>query len=170
MFGSSKKKENVIALGAAAPAAAPGPDPSDGAAGGMAAFRRILDCLPVNLMTVEPKDLTIGYVNRAGLDSLRTLEHLLPCKAADLQGQHVEIFYPSPEHRGRLLAEPGSLPHEDRIRLGDRTLALRISAVTDDHGAWLGPVLTWSVLTDRVAVAETFEAGVKGVVETVSAS
>ena len=126
--------------------------------------------MPINVLMADPEDFTIQYANQTSIDTLKTLEHLLPCKADDLVGQCIDIFHKHPEHQRKLLADPGNLPHNAKIKLGDETLALKVSAIMDDKGTYLGPMVTWSVITAQVAMADKFEADVKGVVETVSSA
>lgn len=126
--------------------------------------------MPINVLMADPTDFTINYANKTSIDTLRTLEHLLPCKADELVGQCIDIFHKHPEHQRNLLSNPDNLPHNAKIKLGDDTLDLRVSAIMDDQGTYLGPMVTWSIITAQVAMADKFEADVKGVVETVSAA
>lgn len=126
--------------------------------------------MPINVMMADPKDFTITYANKTSIDTLKTVEHLLPCKANDLIGQCIDIFHKHPEHQRKLLGDPNNLPHNANIKLGDETLALRVSAITDKDGTYLGPMVTWSIVTAQVAMADKFESDVKTVVETVSSA
>lgn len=126
--------------------------------------------MPINVLMADPIEFTINYANKTSIDTLRTLEHLLPCKADELLGQCIDIFHKHPEHQRQLLADPKNLPHQAKIRLGEETLDLRVSAIMGDDGAYLGPMVSWSVVTAQVAMADRFEADVKSVVEMVSSA
>ena len=126
--------------------------------------------MPINVLMADPHDFTINYANKTSIDTLRTLEHLLPCKADALVGQCIDIFHKHPDHQRRLLGDPKNLPHSAKIKLGDETLDLRVSAIMDESGTYLGPMVSWSVVTAQVAMADKFEAEVKSVVETVSSA
>jgi methyl-accepting chemotaxis protein len=121
----------------------------------------MIDELPINVMTCEKHDLKINYANRASLETLRRIEKHLPIKADDLVGTSIDIFHKHPEHQRAMLADPKNLPHSAKIRVGPETLQLRVSAAHDSHGAYLGPILTWSVITKSIEVA----AGVTEVVD-----
>ncbi|MDH5749889.1 MAG: methyl-accepting chemotaxis protein [Rhodospirillales bacterium] len=131
---------------------------------------QMLDQMPINVMYLEPENFTITYVNETSIKTLRTLEHLLPCKADNLVGQCVDIFHKNPSHQRNILADPKNLPHNAKIKLGDETLDLRVSAVRDKGGEYIGAMLSWSVITAQVRMADNFESNIKSVVETVSSA
>jgi methyl-accepting chemotaxis protein len=133
-------------------------------------LKTMVDEMPINVIMADPVDFTINYINKTSLNTLKPLEHLLPCKAADLKGQCIDIFHKNPEHQRRLLADPVNLPHQAKIKLGDETLDLRVSAIRDGKGAYLGPMVSWAVVTQQVKMADDFETNVKSVVDSVSAA
>jgi diguanylate cyclase (GGDEF)-like protein len=110
----------------------------------------MIDDMPVAVMTVEPDTLCINYANATSRTLIRSIEHLLPVKAENLIGTCIDIFHRHPEHQRRILASPGNLPHNARISLGSEILDLKISAINDNNGRYLGPMLTWAVVTKEV--------------------
>ncbi|MGE0743718.1 MAG: methyl-accepting chemotaxis protein [Rhodospirillales bacterium] len=130
---------------------------------------RMLDDMPMAVMTVDPDTFAISYLNRASLEMLCSIEHLLPVKHNEVLGKSIDIFHRHPEHQRRLLSDPDNLPHHARIKLGSETLELKVSAIRAADGRYLGPMLTWNIITKQVALAETFEQHVRGVVDTISA-
>ena len=70
----------------------------------------------------------------------------------------------------RLLADPANLPHSAKIKLGDETLDLKVSAIHDKGGNYIGAMLNWAVITRQVALADDFEGNIKAIVQTVSSS
>lgn len=130
----------------------------------------MLDEMPINIMTADPKDFRINYVNKTSLETLRKIEHLLPCTAAELKDQCIDIFHKHPEHQRKLLANPDNLPHQAKIKLGEETLDLRVSAIRDGKGNYLGPMVSWAVVTGQVKLADDFEINIKSVVDSVAAS
>ena len=131
---------------------------------------QMLDNMPINIMTIDPTDLTINYVNQTSIDTLRPFQSLLPCKVDELMGQCIDIFHANPAHQRNILADPSNLPHSAKIKLADETLDLRVSAINNKDGKYIGAMLSWSVVTAQVALADNFEANVKGIVESVSSS
>ncbi len=130
----------------------------------------MLDQMPINVMLADKDSLQITYLNKTSSDTLRSLQALLPIPVDAVKGSCIDIFHKNPAHQRSVLADPANLPHNAKIQLGDETLDLRVSAVTDDRGAYLGPMVTWSVATDRVRLANDFEANIGGVVDTVSSA
>lgn len=129
-------------------------------------YRKMLDALPINVMMCEPTDFTVTYASKTSIETLRTLEHLLPIKAEDLVGSSIDVFHKNPQHQRRILSDPSRLPWNAKIALGDERLDLKVSALHGDDGSYLGPVLSWSVITDQIRMATR----VKEVVELVSSA
>ncbi|KVG21896.1 histidine kinase [Burkholderia ubonensis] len=115
---------------------------------------QMIDDMPVAVMTADPETFRINYLNATSLNLLRSIEHLLPIRADDALGAPIDVFHPHPQHQRRLLADPANLPHRTRVRLGPEVLDLQVSAVRDAEGHYIGPMLSWSIVT-RQAEAET---------------
>ncbi|MDP6706713.1 MAG: methyl-accepting chemotaxis protein [Alphaproteobacteria bacterium] len=127
---------------------------------------QMLDRMPINVMLADKDTLEITYLNKTSIETLGPLRHLLPCPPEELEGKCIDIFHKHPEHQRRLLGDPSNLPHRAQIKLGDETLDLAVSALLDEAGTYVGPLLTWSVVTRNVTMANN----VTGVVEAVSAA
>jgi len=110
---------------------------------------RMIDDMPVAVMTVEPDTLKINYANETSKALIRQIEHLLPIRADDLIGTSIDVFHKHPQHQRRILADPANLPHNARITLGTEVLDLKVSAITGSDGAFLGPMLTWALVTKQ---------------------
>ena len=134
---------------------------------------QMLEQLPLGVMTADPRDeFRITYMNEASRQGLRPLEHLLPCPVDDLPGQSIDLFHPPAQRQPirDILASPERLPHAAKIRLGDEVLSLRITAIRDAGGAYVGPMLNWSLVTAQSRLAADFEAEVGAVVDAVARS
>ncbi|MEK9678606.1 MAG: methyl-accepting chemotaxis protein, partial [Rhodospirillaceae bacterium] len=131
-----------------------------------ARLAQMVEELPINVMTADLEDFKINYANKATIDTIRTIEDKLPINADELVGTCIDIFHKNPAHQCQMLADPSNLPHQTNISLGEENLDLEVTAITDKDGAYLGPMLSWSVVTTRVTMANN----VKGVVDSVSAS
>ena len=131
---------------------------------------QMLDQMPINVMFLEPENFTITYVNKTSYDTLRPLESLLPCKVDDLVGQCVDIFHKNPGHQRGILVDPKNLPHNAKIPLGNETLDLRVNAINSKEGKYIGAMLSWSVITRQVKMADDFESNIGAVVGSVSAA
>ena len=107
----------------------------------------IVENTSVRLIQADP-DLKITYMNPASEQSLRQLQHLLPCPVGELIGKRIDILGEHP--RWQSLANPATLPAHERVALGSETLDLNISALRDSKGGYVGPLVTWDVITDRI--------------------
>ncbi len=117
-------------------------------------MRRMLDDLPLAVMTVDVKTFLITYVNETSRALVRRIEHLLPIKADSLIGSSIDLFHRHPEHQRRILSDPANLPHSVRITLGSEVLELKVTAVTAEDGSYIGPMLTWAIVTKEVAAEQ----------------
>ncbi|MFC3070601.1 PAS domain S-box protein [Phenylobacterium soli] len=111
---------------------------------------RVVDAAPFNVMVCDPNDLTINYLNKRTIETLRGLQHLLPVPADKLLGQCIDVFHKNPAHQRRLLADPNNLPHRAIIKLGDEALDLRVQALRDGQNRYNAAMLTWTVVTDQL--------------------
>jgi methyl-accepting chemotaxis protein len=126
----------------------------------------MVDQMPVNVMTLDPQGLKINYANQTSKDTLKRLEQHLSFKADDVIGQGVDIFQKNGEQENKLPVDQQNLPYEGNIKLGNESLNLKVDAITDDKGTYIGPMLSWQVLTEQVDMATR----VREIVESVAAS
>lgn len=128
---------------------------------------QMIDKMPINVMTCDPESFEINYVNQTSVDTLTPLEGHLPIKATEMLGSSIDIFHKNPAHQRALLSDPKNLPWRANIRLGPEVLRLDISKIEDDAGNYQGPMLTWSVISDQIAVAEQVS-GVVNAMDTIA--
>lgn len=110
------------------------------------------------------KDWKIQYLNAESKDLLKKLETNLPVSSDNVIGQSLDIFHKNPDQMRRIVSDPKNLPHDTLIQLGDETVHVIVSAVYDQNHDYLGPMVTWDVVTDKLA-AEAQMARVAGMVE-----
>lgn len=127
---------------------------------------QMIDKMPLNVMTCDPSNWSINYANQTSINTIRALEQYLPIKADQLLGSSIDVFHKNPSHQHRLLSDPANLPHVANIKLGPETLRLDVSAMVDDSGVYLGPMVTWSVVTEATRMAES----VTSLVETITST
>jgi methyl-accepting chemotaxis protein len=132
---------------------------------------QMVEQLPTAVMSADPLDgFRITYMNTETKRLLGSIRHLLPCSPEEMLGQTIDIFHKRPAHQHAMLADPSRLPHTARINLGEEVLELRISAIRDAAGAYSAAMLTWTVATEQVRLANTFETEVGAVVAAVAES
>ena len=115
-----------------------------------AQLRQMIDSAPINVMFCD-LDLTIQYANVTSIETLRKLEKYLPITADQLVGSSIDVFHKNPAHQRRLLADPKNLPHRTQISVGPETLSLFVTAIRDGAGRYIGPMLTWEIITQKLA-------------------
>ncbi|MFP5502670.1 MAG: methyl-accepting chemotaxis protein [Candidatus Sericytochromatia bacterium] len=120
----------------------------------------MLQSAPINVMMAD-LDCTITYVNPASLKTLKAIEHLLPVKAEAVKGQSIDLFHRHPQRQRQLLADPKNLPHRAVFKLGPETMELTASAIYGRHGEYLGPMVSWNIITDRVQLLDAIQTGFK---------
>jgi methyl-accepting chemotaxis protein len=113
----------------------------------------VVENAPVNIMVAD-RDLKIAYINPASRTTLGTIEHLLPVKARDVVGQSVDIFHKNPAVQRKILSDPKNLPHRAQFKLGNETLDLLACAIIDKDGQYIGPMVTWEIITQRLATEQ----------------
>ncbi len=97
----------------------------------------------INIVFADP-GLVVQYANPA----FRTMaERLLPAMSGTIVGSSLEHL---PGHEKAVLTNPASLPHQRRIEVGADTVDLTAVAIRDRQGTFIGPMITWDVVTERV--------------------
>jgi hypothetical protein len=114
------------------------------------AVRQMVEDMPINVMICDLKDFQITYANKATLESVKQLEHILDIKAGDLVGTCIDVFHKDPSHQRKLLSDPRNLPHQAQIEVGGEILDLLVTAVNDRNGNYIFPMVTWSIITQKV--------------------
>ncbi len=116
---------------------------------------QMIDNMPINVMTCDPATFEIDYLNETSRRTLKTIETHLPVRADKVLGSSIDVFHKRPTHQRELLADPSRLPINAKISVGPETLHLKVSAIRDGNGAYLGPMVTWSLITANVRLAES---------------
>jgi methyl-accepting chemotaxis protein len=122
----------------------------------LARIQSMMENAPVNAMLAD-LDLKLVYINRKSRETLAKLEKFLPKPVDQLIGQSIDIFHKHPEHQRKMLADDRHLPHRAKIHVGDQILELLISGIYDHKRTYLGPMVTWDIITEKVALAKTLE-------------
>jgi methyl-accepting chemotaxis protein len=145
----------------------------------MAKTESLMNQMPINVMYADT-DLNMQYMNPESSKTLKTLEQYLPVKVADMIGTSIDGFHKNPAHQRKILADPKNLPHRAQIQVGPDVLDLLVSPLFDNKQNYLGPMVAWEVITEKLAAdkrekeqAERMKevmTQVTGVVQTLGAS
>lgn len=112
------------------------------------------DNIPLNIMMADPEEFTINYINGTSRNTLKTIEHLLPISAEEVEGVCIDVFHKDPSHQRNILKDPNNLPYNSKINLGEETLQLDVAAILDKTGYYIGPMVCWSVITAQENLAK----------------
>ncbi|MBL8609312.1 MAG: hypothetical protein JNL38_18425 [Myxococcales bacterium] len=113
-------------------------------------LRQMIEGAPINVMLCD-KDFVIRYANSTSKKTLAGLAQYLPIPLDALVGSSIDVFHKNPSHQRRMLSDPKNLPHKAEIRLGPETLSLMVTPIFDLSNNYMGPMLTWEVITEQVA-------------------
>jgi methyl-accepting chemotaxis protein len=114
-----------------------------------AKVQSMMEQAPINVMFAGT-DFKISYVNPASIKTLKSIEQLLPVKADQILGQSIDIFHKNPSHQRKMLGDPNNLPHRASIQVGPETLDLLVSPIYDQNRQYLGSMVTWEVITQKL--------------------
>jgi methyl-accepting chemotaxis protein len=115
----------------------------------MARTQQMVDKSPVNTLMATPEGI-MTYMNENSLTTLKTLQQFLPAPADRLVGESIDWFHKNPAHQRNIISDPKNLPYKAIIDVGPEKLDLLVSAVSDNNGNYLGPMVNWSVATTKL--------------------
>ncbi|MDX2113207.1 MAG: methyl-accepting chemotaxis protein [Alphaproteobacteria bacterium] len=124
-------------------------------------LKQMVQDMPVNVMTVDVKnDFKINYMNNTSMNTLNKLHQYLPVRPEDMMGKSFDMFHKNPDHQRRLVGDPKNLPHRARIKIGTETMDLLVSAIKNANDEYVGAMLTWSIVSHQVKLADDFKGSV----------
>jgi methyl-accepting chemotaxis protein len=149
----------------------------------LASTQSIVENAPTNIMLAD-RDLKITYINPASHGFLRKIERHLPVRADSVLGSSIDIFHKNPAYQRKLLSDPKNLPVHTNINIGPEIADLLVTAIYDQNKNYLGPMVTWELVTEKVQgeraikeaaererqTAEGLRLKVEGVLEVVNAA
>ncbi len=114
----------------------------------------MIESCPTHIICGDP-DLTMQYVNPAGRASMERLGRALPLTPDGVAGQSMMVLLGDDPGLKRRLLDPKNLPHRERRDFGGETLDLTVSATHDHQRNYIGPMLTWEVVTEALTAERT---------------
>jgi methyl-accepting chemotaxis protein len=112
----------------------------------------MMDNMPINVMMADINDFTITYLNPESLKTLKKIEQYLPVPVDGMKGLCIDALHKNPSHQRKILSDPKNLPHQAQIQLGPEILDLLVSAIYDANNTYLGPMVSWSIITQKLAL------------------
>jgi len=115
-------------------------------------IKQMVDNAPINMMYAD-LDLKMRYMNPKAEQTLKRLEAYLPIKVHQMIGQSIDLFHKAPEHQRRILGDSRNLPRTTMIHVGPEIFELNINPMLDQNGKYIGPMIAWEVVTERLEIA-----------------
>ena len=119
-------------------------------------LRTMVENVPVNILCADKRG-TITYMNQRSADTLRSIRRLLPIEVDQVVGASMDVFHKNPRVQRDLIATDRQLPHRARFQLGEHWLDLQAHPMYDANGSYMGPMVTWSLVTDQVKQEQELE-------------
>ena len=113
----------------------------------------IVESNPANMMYADA-GMILRYVNPASVETLGKLREHVPVPIEKMIGQSIDVFHKNPNMIRKILSDPRNLPHKGLVQLGPEKLALVVVPIYDHERNYLGPMLSWEIVTERVATEQ----------------
>ncbi len=114
-----------------------------------ALMKAMLENAPINVMYAD-HDFVIRYINPASRKTLKSIEHLLPCKADEIIGKSIDLFHKDPGKVRRVLSDDKNLVgHELTFQLGPEKLRLSAHPMYNQAGGRDGQMVCWAIITEE---------------------
>jgi methyl-accepting chemotaxis protein len=127
----------------------------------------IVDNVPVGVAWSDPhRGFEISYVNESG----KALFKAASRDGDAIVGQRLQTVFPPLAERMAELADPGRMPLRLRAAFGSAVFDLRVIAIRGADGAYSGAMAVWQDITRQIKLADSFEAKIKVVVDTVASA
>lgn len=115
----------------------------------VARMSSMMENAPINIMCSDTNGI-IQYLNPKSIATLKTLESILPVKVKDIVGNSFDVFHKNPAYQQGLVKDDSQLPFQAIIEVGADKLDLLLSGMYDAEGDYVGPMVTWEVITQKL--------------------
>lgn len=116
----------------------------------------MMENAPINIMASDINH-NLVYLNPKSRETLKYLEKYLPKTVDKLLNESIDIFHKNPEQQRKILSDERNLPHQAQIRLGPETLFLNVTAMLDKDKRYVGPMVTWELITDKINLMNSLD-------------
>ena len=102
-------------------------------------------------MMFADKDWKIQYVNPAAKKLLSEQSQNLSVSVENLIGQSVDVFCDIPASQRKDISNSNTPPYQKMMPFGSETFELLVAGIFDNEGDFIGPLLSWQVVTEKIA-------------------
>lgn len=125
---------------------------------------QMIEQIPLPIMMADPNDdFRISYMNPTMSKLAGDLSDHIKTPMDQMIGTSIDAFHANPGHQRRILSDPSNLPFKARIPFAGRRFSLKVSAIRDGSGAYVGSMVVWDDVTEREQLAELVGASVNEV-------
>ena len=121
-----------------------------------AQVQSMMENAPINVMMCD-LDFNVNYINPKSYETLEKIQHLLPIPVDKIMGGSIDVFHKDPMVQRNILSNDKNLPHRANIKLGDETLDLLVSPIYNKDKEYIGPMVTWEVISEKVTLISTLD-------------
>lgn len=114
-------------------------------------YASMVDGMPMATIFTD-KELKIRYLNEKAKHSLVSLKDHLTQSSSSFVGESIDFLHENAQQQRLILSNPDNLPSKFSRRIGDDTLDLLETAVHDAEGHYLGIMVSWSIVTEKIAL------------------
>lgn len=127
---------------------------------------QMIEKMPTGVIMAEAGTKSaINYMNTESRSILTPLEPHLPASVHGLVGQPIDALFDQSQLSHAALSNPDQTPLKTVVRLGDERLEIKVTPIRDPAGAYVGPMMTIKVVTERDRMAERFETEIKQAID-----
>ncbi len=100
------------------------------------------------------KSLVVTYMNPAAQRSL--VDHPTVCSVDTkiIVGSRLDLVFGQPYDQFDFMTRPEELPESRQFLCGEEVIEFHVSAIRDKRGGFLGPLITWDIITEKVRADE----------------
>jgi len=121
-------------------------------------LKRMVDDMPICVLTAQARQQhVVNYANSSCRQMLQTLRAHVPLPSQAITGVALEDVFARHPDMLEMLAHRQQTPRQQQVRIGDQVLLVTTSPINDSHGEYVGPMVSWTLVTDRVNLAGMFE-------------
>lgn len=118
----------------------------------LAQYTSMLESIGTNVF-VSDSEHRIVFINRKGRQTLQAIDAVLRKEFGfghdAVLGRSIDVFHKNPSHQRAIVSDARRLPHRAEIAVGELTLDLNVSPITDESGALVGTIVNWEDVTAR---------------------
>ena len=109
----------------------------------------MVELSPINTLLAD-KEGKMLLMNANSKKTLEALSSFLPAPVDQLVGNSIDWFHKNPEVQRKIIGDPKNLPYTALIDFANEKLDLLVSPVYDNDGGYIGPMVTWEVVTQKL--------------------